>query len=260
MIAGNSVTGIAPSLRAQVRKLRADALSKQEFEGLDPDVIKGLLDILDQAESVLAEFAGEEVRVQTNVDWSDAGRQKEMTKVVREAQDKLRVVEKKATERRQAYDSESAVIHAAPKLTSDSSALREMEIRQRWQKTPLHEQMRAYLTASEHGWRDTLRAFKDVETFGDDPRLASYMQRVDQERFEEKEPRQAARLKALKYSAEVLQALAMGIDFRLSGYADMPSFSGTPTRHTDLNYTDVQAPPDKASSMDKPPTHTPAFR
>lgn len=260
MIATNSIAPISGSLRAQVQKLRADALTKQEFEGLDSDVMGSLIDLLDQAERVLVVLADEEERLQADADLSDAGRTKAMVKAVRAARAELRVIEQKLAERRQAYDSESAVIYAAPKLSSDSSALREMEIRQRWQRAPLHEQMQAYLTAAERGWRDTLRAFKDAETFGDDPRLTSYIQRVDQERFQEKAPRRWARLKALKYSAEVLQALAMGIDFRMSGYGEFPSFEGKPTGKMDLGLQNSQEAPNKSAHVDAPPEHIPAFQ
>ncbi|MBX3350114.1 MAG: hypothetical protein KF747_15420 [Nitrospira sp.] len=254
MIATNSVAPISGSLRAQVQQLRAAALSKQEFEGLDPDVVGSLTDILDQAESILTVFADEEERVQANADLSEAGRTKAMTKAVRAAHDKLRVIEKKAAERRQAYESESAVISAAPKPSSDSlvSAVRELDIQRRLQTAPLHEQMKAYKIASDNGWGSTMRALKDVEVFGEDLRLTSYIQRVDQERFEAKEPKRASRLKALKYSAEVLQALALGIDFRLSGYAEVPSFQGKPTGTMNLGLPNSQQAP-KKSAADKAP-------
>jgi hypothetical protein len=260
MIATNSVAPISGSLRAQVQKLRADALSKQEFESLDPDVIGSLIDILDQAENVLTVLADEEERVQANADLSDAGRIKAMVKAVRAAHDKLRVIEKKASERRQAYESESAVIHAAPKPATESSALREMEIRQRWQRAPLHEQMWAYANAAQNGWQSTLRALKDLEVFGEDPRLTAFIQRVDQERFEEKEPRRWARLKALKYSAEVLQALALAVDFRMSGYGEVPSFEGKPTGKMDLGLPNSHEPPKKSAYADAPPEQVPTFQ
>lgn len=258
----NSVAPISGSLRAQVQRLRAAALSKQEFESLDPDVIGSLIDILDQAENVLIVLADEEERVQTNADLSDAGRTKAMTKAVRAAQDKLRLIEKKGSERRQAYESESIAIYSTPKLTGDTTAnvIREQEIRQRFQSAPVWKAQRAYKEASDNGWSSTMRALKDVEVFGEDPALTSYIQRVDQERFEEKEPKRASRLKALKYSFEVLQALAMGIDFRMSGYAEVPSFEGKPTGTTDLGFQDMQQAPAKSSAVDKTPEHVGAFQ
>lgn len=250
----NSVAPISGSLRAQVQQLRAAALSKQEFESLDPDVIGSLIDILDQAENVFIVLADEEERVQTNTDLSEPGKIKAMTKAVKSAHDKLQIVGKKGDERRHAYEQEHTSISAAPKPSSDSlvSAMRELDIQRRWQAAPLHEQMKAYKIASDNGWASTMRALKDVEVFGEDPRLTSYIQRVDQERFEVKEPKRASRLKALKYSAEVLQALAMGIDFRLSGYAEIPSFQGKPTGTTDLGFQDTQQAPPKSKAADKP--------
>jgi hypothetical protein len=261
MIASNVVAPISGSLRAQVQKLQADALGKQESENLDPDIIKGLLDILDEAEIVLAALSIEEEKAQTDPDLSDAGRIKAMTKAVRVAHAKLRVIEKKATERREAYESESAVIHAAPKPASDSmaGALREMEIRNKLRGAPLHEQMQAYLTASQRGWRDTLRALKDAEMF-EDSLLTAFIQRVDRERFDTKEPKQASRLRALKYCAEVLQALALGIDFRMSAYGEVPSFPTPPIGKTDLGFSNGQEPPKKSAYADAPPEQIPAFQ
>ncbi|MGC4097340.1 MAG: hypothetical protein QM706_09505 [Nitrospira sp.] len=254
MIATNAVTAVSPSLRAQVQKLRADALSRQEFESLDPDVIGGLIDILDQAELTLAALAEEEERIQSDATLSDLGRVKEMTKVVQGGYKKLQVIEKKATERRAAYDSETVAIYAAPTLSNDSqvSALREMEIRQRLQGAPVHEQMRAYEKAARNGWRDTLRALKDSEAFGEDERLKDFITRVDQERFEEKEPKRWARLKALKYSAEVLQALAVTVELRMSGYGQMLSFSTPPTQNMDLGLPNIQEPPKRSMHADTP--------
>jgi hypothetical protein len=185
-----------------------------------------------------------------------------MTKAVRAAHAKLRVIEKKGNERRQAYESESASVHAAPKPSSDSSAgtLREMEIRNRLREAPIHEQMWAYLTAAQRGWRDTLRALKDVELFGEDPRLTDYIQRVDQERFETKEPKQASRLRALKYCAEVLQALALRIDDRMGAYGESPSFPTPPIGKMDLGFSNGQEPPKKSAHADAPPEHIPAFQ
>lgn len=250
----NSVAPISGSLRAQMQQLRADALSKQEFESLDPDVVGSLIDTLDQAENALIVLADEEERVQTNADLSDAGRIKAMTKAVRTAHADLQVIGKKSTERRAAYDSESVAIYSAPTLSKDAqvSAIREMEIRQRLHGAPLHEQMRAYETAAQNGWASTLRALKDVEVFGEDSRLTDFIRRIDQERFEAKEPKRWARLKALKYSFEVLQSLAMGIDFRLSGSAEVPLFQGKPTRHMDLGLQNTQTPPKKITQIDAP--------
>jgi hypothetical protein len=94
--------------------------------------------------------------------------------------------------------------------------------------------MRAYENAARNGWRDTLRALKDREAFGEDKRLTDFITRVDQERFEEKEPKRWARLKTLKYSAEALHSLAVAIDFRMSGYGEVPSFEGKPPGKMDL--------------------------
>ena len=261
MIATNSTAPISASLRAQVQKLRADALSKQEFEGLDPDVVGSLIDILDQAENVFILLADEEERVQANADLSDASRIKAMVNTVRAAHDKLRVIQQKANERRRAYEHESIAIHSAPQPASDSlpGALREMELRDKLRAAPLHEQMRAYLTAAERGWRDTLRALKDVELFGEDTRLTDFIQRVDQERFEAKEPKKWARLRALRYSFETLQALGMGIDFRMSGYGEVPSFEGKVTGKMTLGLPNSQKPPKKSAYADAPPEHIAAF-
>jgi hypothetical protein len=262
MIATNSVAPISGSLRAQVQKLRADALSKQEFESLDPDVIASLIDLLDQAENVLVVLADEEEQVQANADLSDAGRTKTMVKAVRAAHGKLRQIHRKGIERRQAYESESAAIYSAPKPASDAltASLREMELRDKLRAAPLHEQMRAYLIAAERGWRDTLRALKDVELFGENPSLIAYIARVDRERFEAKEPKQASRLKALKYSAELLHALWAGIDFRMSGYAEIPVLEGKTTGHMDLAFVDITAPPEQISTVDPPPAGVSSFQ
>lgn len=267
MNATNSVAPISGSLRAQVQKLRADALSKQELESLDPDVVGSLIDILDQAEKVLIVLADEEGRVQTNADLSDAGRTKAMTKAVRAAHDKLRVIAQKATERHQAYESESAIIHSAPKQSGDptANAIRELEIRQRFQsaevwKTQVWKPQLAYLEASQNGWASTMRALKDVEVFGEDPRLTSFIQLVDKERFAAKEPKRESRLKTLKYSFEVLQSLARGIDYQMSGYAELPSFEGKPTGKTNLGLPNNQEPPKKSSHADVLPSNVPAFQ
>ncbi len=261
-IATNSVAPISGSLLAQVEKLRGDAWGKQEFENLDPDVIESLIDILDQAKNVLVVLADEEARVQTNADLSDAGQIKAMTKAIKSARDKLQLVNKKSVERRQAYEQESIAIHSAPQPASEAlpGAFREAEIREKWQGAPLHEQMRAYQNAAQNGWSATMRALKDAKVFGADPRLTAFIRRVDQERFEAKEPTRWARLKALKYSAEVLQALAMGFDFRLSGYGEMPSFSGNPTGKMDLGLQNTQASPKKSAHADTPPDNVPAFQ
>lgn len=262
MIATNSVAPISGSLRAQVQKLRADALSKQEFEGLDPDVIGSLIGILDQVENVLAVLADEEERVQGNADLSNAGRTKAMVKAVRAAHDKLRVIEWKAPERRQAYEQESIAIYSAPQPASDTlaNALREAEIREKWQRAPLQEQMRAYENAAQNGWQSTLRAIKDAEVFGEDPRLTEFMQRVDQERFQKKEPKRWARLKALKYTAETLLALATGIDFRLSGYGEEPTLKTPPERKIDLGFQNPQQDPAKSPAVDRPPVGVLSFQ
>lgn len=262
MIATNSVAPISGSLRTQVQKLRADAMVKREFEGHDRDVIGSLNDILDQAEMALIDLGTEEEKIQTDADLSDTGRTKAMVKAVQVAWNKLKVIEKKYLERRQAYEQESIAIHSAPQPTSDAllNAFRESEIRRKLREAPIYEQMQAYQVAAEKGWASSLRVLKDTEVFGEDSRLTNFIQRVDQERFEAKEPKRWARLKALKYSSEILQALALAVNFRLNGYTEAPAFGGKPTGHMDLGLTNNQTPQKKLAHEDQPPTTAQAFQ
>ncbi len=94
-----------------------------------------------------------------------------------------------------------------------------------------------------------------------DPRLTDFIRRVDLERFEAKEPKKWARLRALRHAVETLQALAMGIDFRMSGYGEVPSFEGKPTgKMIDLGLQDSQASPKKSAHADVVPDKVPAFQ
>lgn len=262
MIATNNTAPISASLRAQVQKLRGDALSKQEFEGLDADVVGSLIDILDQAENVLTVLEDEEERVQANADLSNAGRVKAMTRAVRAASDKLRLIGQKGADRRQAFNAESAEIYAAPKPSSDSlvNAIRESDLRRQLQWAPLHAQMRAYQTAVENSWASTIRVLKDTEVFGGDQPLMAFIQRVDQERFEQKEPKKAARLKALQYSAETLQALSLGIEFRLSTYGEEPTFKTLPIGKMNLGFQNPQQDPAKNAAVDQSPAGVSSFQ
>jgi hypothetical protein len=120
--------------------------------------------------------------------------------------------------------------------------------------------MRAYQTAVENSWASTIRVLKDVEVFGENQSLTAFIQRVDQERFEQKEPKKAARLKALQYSAETLQALSLGIEFRLSTYGEEPTFKTPPTGTLALGLPSSQEPPKKSAHADQPPAGVSNFQ
>jgi hypothetical protein len=125
------------------------------------------------------------------------------------------------------------------------------------------ERTKILLQAMTTGNLHVLRAVQmDPFAFAEADQLIEpeFLERLQEERAQKNEGKEWVRLQSLIFTAERLEQLATAIDLQLSNYNTIPSFQGTPTRTTDLAYTDQQAPPDKSKAVDKRPEPVGAFQ
>jgi len=263
MITTNTIAAIAPSLRALTQRLREEAQAHQEFEAGDHAIIVSFTDLLDQVDLLLAELAMAEEAVSTNERLSSVGKTEEMSRIVADIHKRLSFVQKKSSERRDAFESEKAVIFSVPKPVGDAvvAFLREAEVRSRVRALSMDDRMRLYLDAVQRGQSLVVRAIKDADaTLGEVLLDPSFIERVDREAVELGQPERWARLQTLEKCAAWLQTLAGAIDGLMSGYGQPLAFPGRPTRTTTLNQKDQTAPPDKSNAADRVPAGGSSFQ
>lgn len=261
----NTVGSIAPSLLVLIQHLEEKTLAYREFESGDRDVIEGVMTVLADAKLLIEELRMAEESIATNPNLSATGQRDAMTKVVKDILARAKFIEKKATDRRNAHDSERAATFAIPKPTGGDAAVsfwKEQEHRARLRTLPLSEKMRVYYDAVQRNEPSLVRAIKDPSFIGEmlaQQSFADYVERVDREFVEHGQPERWARLRSLEKAAQWLQLLWNAIDLQLSGYGQVPTFPTPPVHKMDLGLQNRQQAPDKNKTVDRPPTHAPAF-
>ena len=253
MIAHNVVGSMTPSLLALIQKIREEFQVHAEIQGDDSDVVKSGLKILDQANEELLALRREEELIQMDVDLSDEGRRKAMTKVVGRSVAALSFVQKHAVTKRAAFDEAQRQLSALPKSSDDPIVeyLRSMEIRQQLRTLAIAERMRVFLAAVEQNNANIVRAVNTAPA-GEVLIPKDFLARVEQERVEQTQPKEWRRLQTLDFVAEKLQILAGSIEGILGSYGNVPVFKAPVVGKTDLGLQNTQAAPPK-SAADAPP-------
>ena len=266
MMTHNTIAPISEMLKACLQQLIEKALAFKEFSSGDADVIEGDVKLFHGVIPLVEELQIAEERIATNANLSAIGQREEMAKVVKAFHVQAKKdLERKATDRRNAYEAEQKAMFETPKGLGDPtvSFLKEQEQRRRLRTLPLSEQMRAYADAVQRNEPSLVRAVKDPAFAGQmlaDPQFANFVQRVDREHVEHGQPERWARLETLKHSAQWLQFLWSTIDMTLSNYNRMPEFPTPPIRKTDLGLRNTQQPAPKKEAVDRMPDHVPAFQ
>jgi len=263
MIATNSIAPISGSLRALTEHLKQTARSHAEFESGDPDIVDGVVKIMDETTLLMEELRLAEESIGMNQTLSVIGQQEAMAKVAKDLHGRAKRIEKAAIQRREAHASEKAAALATPKPLGDPhiSFLKEQEQRVRLRSLPLPAQMRAYADAVQRNEVTLVRAIKDPAFISEmlaDTAFADFVARVDREHVKFTTPQTWTRLETLEKAAQWLTLLWSAIDLQLGNYGAIPSFKTPPTGKMDLGMQNQQQAP-KKSAADKPPTNTPAF-
>jgi hypothetical protein len=265
MIVTNSVAPISGSLRAITEQLKQTARSHAEFESGDPDIVDGVVKIMDDTTLLIEELRLAEESIAMNQTLSVIGQQEAMAKVAKDLHGRAKRIEKAAIQRREAHASEKAAALATPKPLGDPhiSFLKEQEQRVRLRSLPLPAQMRAYADAVQRNEVTLVRAIKDPAFISEmlgEKAFADFVERVDREYVKFKTPQTWTRLQTLEKAAQWLTLLWSAFDLQLGSYGQLPSFKTSPTGKMDLAMQNTQAPPRKSVAMDKTPEHVGAFQ
>jgi len=264
MISDNAIGSFVPSLQALVQRIRQECLAMQEFQSGDEDVIGGVTTVLDETEGILDELKGLIDKIAADDTLSAVGKHQKVTVAVESVYSRLRFVQKAATTRRDASESAHREAYAIPKSPGDPtvSAVYEMEIRQRVRGLPVQDRMRLYQHAVETRNITVLNAITNpvfADEFLSDPTFKNFVDRVDRDHLEAKEPTKWARLETLKRAAEWLMLLGSAISLAMENYGKLPTFPTPPVGKADLKMKDQTAPPAKSKSVDVPPKEQAAF-
>lgn len=258
MIAYNDLAPLAQKLRIYTKAFKEALLSFLEAKRGNSDVILAGIEKLDQADAVLKELETEEAAIATNTRLSTVGKQEQMAGTAKRFHERLSFIAQAARDRRAAAAEIQKKFTSVPKAVDNETVdyLRSAEIRQRLAKLPMAERTKILMQAMTTGNLHILRAVQmDPFAFAEADQLIEpeFLDRLQEQQAQKNEGKEWVRMESLIFTAERLEQLATAIDLQLSHYNEMPSFLGTPTRTTDLAYTDTQAPPDKSTATDKKP-------
>jgi hypothetical protein len=260
VIAYNDLAPLAQKLRIFAQKFKEALVSYLEFKKGNSDVILSGVEQLDKADAILQIFEKQEAAIATDSRLSAIGKQEQMAKMVAEFHPQFRFVGDGAKDRRNAADELRKKFTSAPKAVDNEMVdyFRNAEIRQRLAPLSMSERMKIVAQAMTNGQPQVLRAIS-MDPLGEPLVDSEFLQRLQEQHAQKTDGKEWVRMESLVFVAERLDQLATAIDLQLSHYNEIPSFTGQPTRTTDLGHTDTQAGPPKNTAADRPPTNTPAF-
>ncbi len=265
MMTNNAIAGgVADSLLASLQNLRETVLIEAKKDGLDQDLIEGLIKTLDRTVLLLTELKMAEEAIQADPLLSAVGQTQQMIAVVQRIHTELGFLEKKAAQWQEAHTSERTALLSPPKLSSDLlvNVWKQQELRDRFRVLNLSAQMRTYLDAVERREPQLVTALKDPAFSSEmlaDPRFAEFVQRVDNEYAQKTEPKTWMRLETLQRGMIWLMKLSGSIDSRLGGYGQVVAFPTPPIGKTNLGMQNQQQAPKKSAAIDKKPDAVSAF-
>lgn len=261
MTAYNDVSPLAPRLRIYCKAFKEALVSYLEAKRGNSDVILAGVELFDRADATLRVMEKKEAAIATDARLSPVGRQEQMANVAAEFHPQLRFVGDGGRDRRNAAAEIQKKLTAVPRAQSNETTdyLTGYEIRTRLAKLPMAERMKIVSEAMTHGRAHVLRAVM-TDPLGEELIEPEFLDRLQEQQAQKNDGREWVRLQSLTFVAERLEQLSAAVHLQLSHYNEIPSFQGTPTRTTDLAYTDTQAAPPKNTAVDQPPAGGSSFQ
>lgn len=251
MIAENDVTPLAPRLVTIAQHYIEACAAFLEAKRGTSDILLSAIDLLNRFKVNAEEMRSREEAIAVNPRLSSVGRREEAAALCKEFAGRFTFVRDGGETRKQAATDLRDRLLATPKPTSGNETLDywvSAEIRSRMAPLPMAERMTILNASLQRGDTRLLRAL-ETDPLSESLIEPEYLARIKEERAQKHENgKEWVKLQSLVFVSERLEQLAMAIDLQLSHYNEIPSFPGTPTRTTDLAYTDTQAPPDKGST------------
>ncbi|NOU09381.1 MAG: hypothetical protein HOO98_05095 [Nitrospira sp.] len=250
MIAYNDLAPLAQKLRIYTKAFKEALLSFLEAKRGNSDVILAGVEKLDQADAVLKELETEEGAIATNARLSTVGKQEQMAGTAKRFHERLSFIAQAAKDRRATAAEIQKKFTSVPKAVDNETVdyLRSAEIRQRLAPLSMAERMKIVANGNTH----VLRAVM-TDPLGEPLVDGEFLERLQQTKAQATDGKEWVRMESLVFVAERLDQLSTAVNLQLSHYNEIPSFTGQPTRTTNLAYTDQQAPPDKSKAIDKTP-------
>lgn len=255
MIVENDVTPLAPRLVTIVQHFIEACAAFLEAKRGTSDILLSAIDLLNRFKVNAEEMRSREEAIAINPRLSSVGRREEAAALCKEFAGRFNFVRDGGETRKQAATDLRDRLLATPKPSGNETLdyWVSAEIRSRMAPLPMAERMKILNASLQRGDTRLLRAL-ETDPLSESLIEPEYLARIKEERAQKHENgKEWVKLQSLVFVSERLEQLAMAIDLQLSRYNEIPSFPGTPTRTTDLAYTDTQAAPPKNTAADKAP-------
>ena len=229
-------------------------LQLERREKSAPDPLHAGIEHCTREMALAEEMGGREAAILANEHLSDKGRRERMRELTEEYRDKPKLT-KAAKDMRAAAAKLEKELMDVPKGVADPSVdyLIGREIRDRLAKLPVLERRTVLQAATPTTQARIIRAIQS-DPLATEWIEAEQVQRIQQQLAQAPDGgRQWNRMETLIFVAEGLEQLAAVVLAKLSGYDEIPSFQGIPTRESEMVFENTQAAPAKNPAIDQPP-------